>query len=102
MNNITHVTLGEAKNLFKMDVFRWFYILSTVCFIFPHMMNFSFKTIGLAGLKNDAYVTFVGSCGAATNAIVRLVSALAYQKFGYMKIGLAILALEIITAIFYL
>ena len=66
------------------------------------MMNFSFKTIGLAGLKNDAYVTFVGSCGAATNAVIRLVSAMAYEKFGYMRVGMAILALEIVTAIFYL
>ena len=73
-----------------------------VSFMFTHMMNFSFKSIGLASLKNDAYVTFVGSFGAAVNAIVRLFAGLAYQKFGYLKVGLVIFTLEVVTASLYL
>lgn len=102
VDNITHVSISEALSLFKLEDFRSMYVIMIISFMFPHIMNFTFKSIGLAHLKNDAYVTFVGSLGAAINALSRLFVGLAYQKYGYRKLGLAIFCTEIATAVLYI
>ena len=102
IQNITHVSLEEAKTLFKIEEYRAMYIIMILGFLFPHMMNFSFKTIGLLYLENDAYVTFIGSLGAAVNAVSRLFVGMLYQRYGYLAVGLSILALEVVTALGFL
>ena len=102
INNITHVSVSEALNLFKLNEFAWMYAVMVLGFLFPHMMNFSFKSIGLMFLKDDAYVTFIGSLGAAINALSRLFVGMLFHRYGYLVIGLTILTLEVITAFSYL
>ena len=101
IQNISPVSLTEAKNLFKVDEFKYIYLIMVLGFMFPHMMNFSFKSIGLDYLQDDNYVTVVGSIGAVVNALSRLFVGMAYQSYGYLRIGLAILTIEVIIALLY-
>ena len=102
VENIEVVGLDEAKRLFGMYDFRSMYAVMVISFLFPHLMNFTFKSIGLEYLEDDVYVTRVGSLGAAVNALSRLFVGLAYQRFGYKKVGLAILVTEVATAVLYI
>jgi Major Facilitator Superfamily len=102
ISNIAQISLGEAKELFNQPDFRTLYLVMVIGFIFPHMMNFSFKSIGLAKLRDDHYVTMVGSIGAIVNALSRLVVGLAFQNFGYRVVGLSILGISIVTSLLYL
>lgn len=102
ISNIAQISLGEAKELFSQPDFRTLYLVMVIGFIFPHMMNFSFKSIGLAKLRDDHYVTMVGSLGAIVNALSRLAVGLAFQKFGYRIVGLSILVISIVTSLLYL
>src|SRR3990167_8008944 len=102
ISNIAQISLGEAKELFNQPDFRTLYLVMVIGFIFPHMMNFSFKSIGLSKLKDDHYVTMEESIGAIVNALSRLAVGLAYQKFCYRVVGFTILGISIVTSLLYL
>jgi len=102
IDNIAHVSLSEALSLFKKPTFISLYVIMIICYIFPHLMNFTFKSIGLQSLKNDAFVTFVGSLAAIMNAISRIIVGLSYQKLGYLPIGLTIVVIQVIISLTYL
>ena len=101
IQTITPISFKEILELFKIKEFKYLYGIMILCYMFPHMMNFSFKSIGLEFLKDDTFITIVGSMGAVVNALSRLIVGMAYYKYGYLKIVLSILAIEVIVALLY-
>lgn len=102
MENIAKVSFEQVTEFFHKRVFRILYVAILIGYMFPHLMNFSFKDIGLKYLKDDKYVTHVGSIGSIFNALSRFFIGYFFEKFKYGKTALGIMVLAIITSQVYL
>lgn len=58
------------------------------------LMANNYKVFGLEQLKNDSFVTLVGSVGSAANGCSRLFWAALYDRFGYKKVYFALMLLQ--------
>lgn len=99
---IAKQSFSEAVQCFKERKFIALYLAIIFGYLFPHLMNFSFKDIGLKHLQDDRFVTFAGSAGAISNALSRFFVGFFFEWFGYGKTVIGITLLAIITSQFYL
>ena len=99
IQNVSKVNFSELRTIFGIVEFRLLFLIMTLCYLFPNLMNFCFKSIGLQYLQNDAYVTLVGSLAAIVNAVSRLAVGILYDKFGFLRVELVIIGLEIVTSL---
>lgn len=76
-------------------------VIMTMFFLnlFPHLMNFGFKTIGLLYLNDDSYVTSVGSMASVINAISRLGFGMQFFKTNFRIFILTIAFLTVFDCI---
>jgi len=102
INNIKMVGITEFVQSLGEPLFLSLFIGSFISFCFIHILNFTFKTIGLKCLKDDAFVTFVGSIGAVINGASRFVVGLIFQHYGYLPVGLSILVIQFSISLTYL
>lgn len=69
---------------------------------FNVIVSFSFKSIGLEYLKDDAYVTMVGGFGAVANCCFRLSGGYLFEKYGFKRFVLFLVILQLITSWFFM
>jgi hypothetical protein len=67
-------------------------------YVYPHVMNFGFKSIGLLYLNDDSFVTLCGSMSAIVNAISRFAFGHYFVKFGFKTLMQTIIGLIIFNA----
>lgn len=102
VGEIAHQNFGEAIQCFKKEEFKALYFAIVIGYLFPHMMNFSFKEIGLNSLNDDKYVTFVGSVGALVNGVCRFFAGYSFEIFNFSKSAAGIMVMILITSLVYL
>ena len=98
MEGITKQSFGDAIKCFYKKEFMILFSICLVGFIYPHMMNFCFKDIGMRTLNDDHFVTFAGSIGALVNGASRLVVGFLMEKYPYYKIMIGIILLEVLAS----
>jgi len=91
--------LMEGLSNFKDPTFNKLVITMLFTYLYPHLMNFGFKSIGLLYLKNDSFVTFCGSASAFWNGISRYAFGHYFTAFGYSHFMKTILAITVLNAI---
>ena len=97
---ISAITWEKAKEIITDNVFKYFYLIMFVGFLYPHYMLLNFKQIGLEKLPAaDRFINIVGSIGLVINASARMIMGLIYQKYG-AKAGAWTLIFILITSAF--
>lgn len=99
IQNITYISFNDIKTYFAQEKFLTVYITMILCILVPLMLNFCFKSLALEYLKNDAFVTMIGSVGALVNAASRIIVGLLFEKFGYYKVACFIVLIELTTTL---
>lgn len=97
-NNIViskyNIFLKEIKRIFEFEGISWLFMLMLLTSMYPLIINFVFKSIGLNSLKDDKFVTFCGSFGAIVNGTFRIFAGVLLNKVGFLKFYTALILLE--------
>lgn len=88
-------TLKEAFKDYR-TLYIWIMILCSSSY--PFYIASNFKTYELIDVKDETFVTLVGSIGAAMNGLSRGVWSTLQDYFGFKKVYLCLLALQIVIA----
>ena len=97
---ISPMTWEKAKQIVSDSIFKYFYVIMFVGFLYPHYMLLNFKQIGLEKLPAaDRFINIVGSIGLVINASARMIMGVIYQKYG-AKLTAWILLFNMITSAF--
>jgi MFS family permease len=91
-------SLRDGVMRYADPTFRKVSVTMLFSYLYPHVMNFGFKSIGLLYLNDDSFVTKCGSMSAIVNAVSRFAFGHYFVKFGYKTLMQTIIGLIIINA----
>lgn len=92
------ITKENFLEIIKDFRFKYLFMYCLVIFIFPFVMNFMFKSVGLFYLMDDKFVTLSGSVGAFTNGISRLLLPICFKNWRFTCLGLFIGLIQLVVS----
>ena len=97
--NIKTQSFKEGMRNFQIPVFRKVMVTMIFSYLYPHLMNFGFKSIGQKYLNDDRFVTWCGSISALINGLCRYAAGHYVTNFGYSVFLKTIQAITCVNAL---
>ena len=82
------------KLVFSIE-FAELYLLALMQIFFGYFIMNSFKTYGAATIKNDAFLTVIGSVGALTNGVMRIFWSSLLDYFPFRRVNSTLLLIQV-------